>query len=151
MINAPADFPEAGSYALIRVDGRMAAVRVIRHAGEGDARSVDVSLLGVPAASGRRRVAFADLYDGTPLTPAERCELAALQAKRRYRDGERQRLAILTSRDVVAPVLAAARDLEDRRIAEARDRDRRRQAGFHGRFGEIQANQAAAAAARVSA
>lgn len=90
MLSAPTPFPEVGSYGLYHDpaqapgERRTELVRILE-------RGSTVALVAFPlrdGAGGNRRVALADIIDGTPLDDDERRELADLQ---RHLHGRRLR------------------------------------------------------------
>ncbi|SMF70674.1 hypothetical protein [Allosphingosinicella indica] len=79
MLNSPASFPHAGSYALREKADGWDAVRILN---APDAKGeVTVAIVGTAGSSGNTRVALSTLIDGTPLTDAERAEMNALMGR----------------------------------------------------------------------
>lgn len=112
MLKVHAPFPQVGSYALLEEGGKTFLVRIQHRDPEGQGLAL-ISFPGSYNASGNRKVAIADLIDGTPLTDAERREYAALEGalagtSASTRSKKYKRYMALRLRDIAADSLAEA-------------------------------------------
>jgi hypothetical protein len=121
MLNTPATYPNPGSWALFGYDGETRAVRILGTSGK--AGLVPIAIADKPfTASGNLSAAADKLLDPTPLDPAERAEMAELDARisrrRRPARADVKRFNALQERQARALTLAGLlRRLEDRRLA----------------------------------
>src|SRR5690349_15559331 len=129
MIRTPASYPFPGSFAAVidmdlpEVDRRAELVRIVR---TGPGTATVAFPLRPSVASGHRTIPFAELMDGTPLTPIEARELADLQRELRGRKidnaarrRKKARADALKRRQGLSIILAA--EIRKLEAAEARD------------------------------
>jgi hypothetical protein len=110
MLNAPAPFPQVGSYAVYVENGSTVLVRIQHRMDRFGEPHATISLPRTWRASGNKLVPLADLIDGTPLTAAESAERLALYARngaaKRPRPADVERYDALRSRALAADTLA---------------------------------------------